>query len=70
MGLEPAVDGQGGFVPPRPPARGCFEEGLGDSRKEEQFYREQRHSRELMVSLFITKMEGRGPVLGSLRSFS
>lgn len=38
MGLEPAVDGQGGFVPPRPPAQGCFEEGLGDSRKEEQFY--------------------------------
>lgn len=65
-GLDRAGAG-GGSVPP---AQGQFEEGLGDSRREEQFCREQRHSRELTVSLLNTKMEGQGPVLHSLRSFS
>lgn len=70
MGLEAAVDGQEGFIPPWPPAQGWFEEGLGDSRREEWFCREQRHSRELMVLLLTTKVEGRGLVLRSLRSFT
>lgn len=49
MVLEPAGDGWGGF-------RAWFEESLADSRREEQFCREQRHSMELRVSLSSTRM--------------
>lgn len=53
MVLGPAEDGWGGFRPPQ----GWFEESLVDSRREEQFCREQRHSVELMVSLSSTKVK-------------